>query len=107
MQAAKHWNSMDDSATVIYHALGLRGLGNELPDTLMRPCVIELPNILLKHALQMLRTEDQDVIQTLPSDAPQKAFTDGIGTRRSIGCSEQLDPTTVGLAVAAPLIAMS
>ena len=41
--------------------------------------------------MQLLLTEDQDVIQALSPDAPQKAFTDRIGSWRVIGRFQYLD----------------
>jgi hypothetical protein len=41
--------------------------------------------------MQLLLTEDQHVIQALSPNAPQKAFTDRIGSRRVIGYGEHLD----------------
>src|SRR5438876_3678520 len=41
--------------------------------------------------MQLLLTEDQQVIQALSPDTPQKAFTDRIGSRRVIRCFQYLD----------------
>ncbi len=41
--------------------------------------------------MQLLLTEDQDVIQALSPNTPQKAFTDGIGPWRVIRRFQYLD----------------
>jgi hypothetical protein len=43
--------------------------------------------------MQLLFMKDQDVVQTLSPNAPQKAFTDRIGAFRVIRCFQYLDAT--------------
>ena len=45
----------------------------------------------MEHALELLLMQDQQVVQAFLSDAPQKAFADGIGAFRMIGRFEDLD----------------
>jgi len=62
-------------------------------NALMWPCLIEILDIGTQDTMQLLLTEDQDVIQALSTDAPQKAFTDRIGSWRVIGRFQYLDAT--------------
>ena len=41
--------------------------------------------------MQLLLIEDQHVVKALSSHTQEKAFTDGIGSWRVIGCFENLD----------------
>src|SRR5690348_3669103 len=41
--------------------------------------------------MQLLLMEDQQVVKALSSHTPQKSFTDGIGSWRTIGRCESLD----------------
>src|SRR5260370_36248322 len=43
--------------------------------------------------MQLLFMKDQDVVQALSPNAPQKAFTDRIGSWRLIRCFQYLDAT--------------
>src|SRR5215469_8216121 len=60
-------------------------------NALMWSCPIEIPDVGTQDPMQLLFTEDQYVIQALSPNTPQKAFTDGIGTRRVIRCFKYLD----------------
>jgi hypothetical protein len=62
-------------------------------NALMWPCLIEILDIGTQDTMQLLLTEDKDVIQALSTDAPQKAFTDRIGSWRVIGRFQYLDAT--------------
>ena len=62
-----------------------------LLDALMWSCPIEILNINMQDTMQLLLMEDQHVIQTLSSHAPQKAFADRIGAFRMIRRCEHLD----------------
>lgn len=59
---------------------------NLLSDALMRSGLIEVLNIGSQDTLQLLLLQDEQVIETLAPHTPQKAFTDGIGSWRVIGC---------------------
>ncbi len=60
-------------------------------NALMWSCPIEIRDVGTQDPMQLLFTEDQYVIQALSPNTPQKAFTDGIGTRRVIRCFKYLD----------------
>src|SRR5229473_3254068 len=66
-----------------------------LLDALMRSGSIEVLNIGVQHPLELLLMQDKQVIETLASHTPQKAFTDSIRSRCLIWCFEHLDPTRV------------
>ncbi len=59
----------------------------------MRPSLVEVLNIGVEHAVELLLMQDEQVIQALATHTPQKAFTDGIRSRSVIRCSENLDVT--------------
>jgi hypothetical protein len=59
----------------------------------MRPDTIELGDIPIKHALELLLIEDQQVVEAFLSYTPQEAFADRIGSRCVIGCVENLNST--------------
>jgi hypothetical protein len=66
-----------------------------LCDTLMRPGSIEVLDIGMKDTVQLLLLEDEQVIETLTTDTPQKAFTDRIGPWCVIRRDEHLDAARV------------
>ena len=43
----------------------------------------------------MLLVQDEQVIETLPAHAPQKAFAVGVGARSAERCSQKLDPSSL------------
>ena len=45
----------------------------------MRSSLVEVSDIAIENALELLLAEDQQVVQAFLSDAPQIAFADGIG----------------------------
>ncbi len=59
----------------------------------MRSCLVEVGDIAMEHALELLLAEDQQVVQAFLSDAPQIAFADGIGSWCMNGDFEHLNPT--------------
>jgi hypothetical protein len=59
----------------------------------MRSCLVEIGDIAIEHALELLLMQNQQMIETLLPDAPQEAFTDRIGSRCMIRCFENLDVT--------------
>ncbi len=64
-----------------------------LPDPLMRPCTIEVGDIPIEHALELLLVEDQEVVEAFLSDTPQEAFADRIGSGSVRGGVEKLNRT--------------
>src|ERR1700726_4763827 len=60
-------------------------------NALMWSCPIEIRDVGTQDPMQLLFTEDQYMFQALSPNTPQKAFTDGIGTRRVIRCFKYLD----------------
>src|SRR5258708_34544098 len=62
----------------------------------MRSHVIKVLHVGLEHAIHLSLMEGKDVIKTFASYAPQKAFTDGIGTRCVIRGLEELDGACCG-----------
>ena len=59
----------------------------------MGSCPIEVVHIGIEHALELFLMQDQQVVQAFLSDAPQKAFANGIGSWRMNRRFEQLDAT--------------
>ena len=57
----------------------------------MRSCLVEVGDIRIEHALELLLVEYQHVVKACLSHAPQKAFADRIGSGSVIGRSEHLD----------------
>lgn len=57
--------------------------------------LVEVMNIRVEYALELLLIEDEQMIETLASHTPKKAFTDSIRSRCLIGCFENLDLTRV------------
>ncbi len=59
----------------------------------MLPGSVEVMHICVEYPLELLLMQDEQVIETLASHTPQKAFTDGIRLRDVIRCFENLDST--------------
>ena len=74
----------------------LQRLRNPLPKPLMRSSLIEVDDIGLEEAVELLLMQDQEVIQTFSSHASQKTFTDSIRLGSSIRRSKHRDPTCSG-----------
>jgi hypothetical protein len=55
---------------------------------------IEVGNIGLEDAGELLLMKDQQVIEALTAHAPQKALTVRVGTWRVDRCPQELDPTS-------------
>ena len=55
-----------------------------LLDPLMWPGSIEVLNVGVEHAVELLLMEDEQVIETLASHTSEKPFTDGIGSSCSV-----------------------
>src|ERR1051326_2646135 len=61
----------------------------------MRTYTVEVRCIRLEDADELLLVQDQQVIETLPAHAPQKAFAVCVGTRSAERCSQKLDPSSL------------
>ncbi len=59
----------------------------------MWPGSVEVLNVGVEHAVELLLLEDEQVIETLAAYTAEKAFTDGIGSRGFIRCCENLNAT--------------
>jgi hypothetical protein len=59
----------------------------------MRPSVVEVLDIGIKYAVELLLMQDEHVIKALATHTSNKPFTDGIRSRSLIRCSENLDVT--------------
>ena len=66
---------------------------NPLLKPLMGAGLVEIENILIKEAMELLLMQDQEVIQAFSSHASQKAFADSIGLWSSVGCAKHFDAT--------------
>ena len=79
------------TTTIFWWNRRSKWLRDLLFDALMRSHVIKVLHVGLEHAIHVFLMEDKDVIKTFAAYAPQKAFTDGIGTRCMIWGLEELD----------------
>src|SRR5207247_2179232 len=59
----------------------------------MQPGLVEVLNVGVEHAVELLLMQDEQMIETLSTDTPQKPFTDGIRVRGEIRSCENLDAT--------------
>ena len=59
---------------------------------------VEVPNIGIEHALELLLMQNQQVVQAFLSDAPHEAFADGIGLWGMIRRFQYLDAAGCGQA---------
>jgi hypothetical protein len=55
-------------------------LRDVLCNPLMRPCLVEVHDILIEDTLELLLMEDQQVVQAFLSYTPHEPLTDGIGS---------------------------
>jgi hypothetical protein len=62
----------------------------------MRPGLVEVADIRVEYQLKLLLMQDEQVIKTLSTHTPEKAFTDGIGSWCVIRSFENLDATRIG-----------
>jgi hypothetical protein len=62
----------------------------------MRPGMIEVEDIRVEYALELLLMQDEQIVEAFPPHTPEKAFTDGIGSRSMIWYCENLDVTRLG-----------
>jgi hypothetical protein len=61
----------------------------------MWPGSIEVLNVGVQHAVELLLMQDKQIIETFATHTPQKTFTDGIRSRGLIRCCEHFDSTCV------------
>jgi len=59
----------------------------------MRPSVVEVLDIGIKYAVELLLMQDEHLIKAFSTHTSQKPFTDGIRSRSLIRGSENLDVT--------------
>jgi hypothetical protein len=64
-----------------------------LLNPLMRSFPVEVPHILIEHALQLLLVEDQQMVKAFLSHTPEEAFADRIGSWCMKGRFENLNRT--------------
>ncbi len=83
MQAVQH-RQRDDLSLSRLVSPGLGPFRKLLPDPLMRPAGVEVGDVFLDHAMQLLVAEDEQVIQALPSHTPQKPLAHRIGLHRGL-----------------------
>jgi hypothetical protein len=57
----------------------------------MGSSLVEVQGICFEETRKLLLMEDQEMIQAFSSHTSQKAFTDSIGSRRSVWRAKQLD----------------
>jgi hypothetical protein len=69
---------------------------NPLPKPLMRSSLIEVDDIGLEEAVELLLMKDQEMIQAFSSHASQKSSQTAFARARSIRHSKHLDPTGSG-----------
>src|SRR5215470_701082 len=55
------------------------GVGDLLPNPLMRPCLVEIGDIRMEYTVELLLMQDEQIIEALTSHTAQAALTDGIG----------------------------
>jgi hypothetical protein len=82
-----------------FHDIGGTGpafcSGNGTLDALMRPSSIEVLDRGMQDTIQLLRLQDEKVVETLAAHTSQKPFTDGIRSWSVIRCCEKLDSTCI------------
>ena len=80
MKSPEHGNG-DDAGCVGSRLDHLRGR-QALSDPLVRPCDIEIVEaVLLQHVLEVPLAEDDNVIEAVAPDAPEKSLANGIHER--------------------------
>ena len=95
MQSTQDWQGEDLAIISIWKDRSTIPFWNLLVDALMWPGSIEVLNIGMKDAVQLLLVKDEQVIETLSSYTSQKAFTDRIGAWCVIRRDEHLDAARV------------
>jgi hypothetical protein len=51
-----------------------------LPNSLMWPCLVEVGDIGIEHALELLPLKNEQMVEAFLSDTPQETLTDGISS---------------------------
>jgi hypothetical protein len=69
--------------------------GSGTPDPLMRPSLVEILDIGVEHALELLLLQNKQMVEAFTPHTPEKALADGIRSRSAIRCCENLDATRV------------
>jgi hypothetical protein len=93
MEPTQNWEREDLAALgILWHGPGL-WLWSLLFDALMRPSMVEVLDIGVKYAVELLLLQDEHVIKALSTHTSQKPFTDGIRSRSLIWYPEYLDVT--------------
>lgn len=73
-------------------AVRRQGLGQCLPETLVRPRPVEVGGALAERAPQVALAEDQQVVQALAAHAAKEALAHGVRPRGAIGPAQDRDP---------------
>ena len=83
MKAAEYRKG-DDLAVVV----GVRrGVRDPLPNTLMRPGLVEAEHVLPSNVFQLLLAEEEHMVEGLAPQAADESFADGIHGRSPMPCS--------------------
>ena len=62
----------------------------------MRPGSVEVKDLCVEYALELLLLQDEQMVQAFTPHTPEKPFTDGIRSRSVIWYGENLDVTCLG-----------
>ncbi len=92
MQAAQNWQRNNTPSGHRCCLCTLRSSGDPLLNALMRARLIKVNGILFEHTVQVLFTEDEQVIQAFTAHAPQQPLADGIRPWCFERRSEHLNP---------------
>jgi hypothetical protein len=74
MQSTQHGKSDHLVRLIWWRSRKRRRVGNPLPDPLMWPSVIEVPDRGLEETVELFLLPDQEMIQAFSPHASQKAF---------------------------------
>ena len=77
-------------------SLALKAVGSPLPDALVRPAGAFVVAVFVEHALKVVRPEDGEMIETLPSDGADHAFAMRVRPGRHHGCADHPHASTLG-----------
>jgi hypothetical protein len=77
---------------------GIRS-GDALPESLTRPAPVEVGYVLVEHDVEVVLSEDDNVIEALASDAPQKPLASRIHQRSPHGRLQDSDSSPLGHAI--------
>jgi len=73
---------------------GRRGNGppwNPLPNPLVWPRLVEIPDVFLDHAMKLPVPDNQQVIEAFSPHAPQEPFADRVGRWSAVGGLEDFN----------------